>query len=65
MQDLLGPTDTRAAFISDPFHGKPPEELSAMTISETVLILAGGTAALPILFGIRLAMRAEAFIAIA
>jgi len=31
-----------------------------MTISETVLILAGGTAALAILFGIRLAMRAVA-----
>jgi protein-S-isoprenylcysteine O-methyltransferase Ste14 len=33
---------------------------SAMTISETVLILAGGTAVLAILFGIRLAMRAVA-----
>jgi protein-S-isoprenylcysteine O-methyltransferase Ste14 len=33
---------------------------SAMTISETVLILAGGTAFLAILFGIRLAMRAVA-----
>ena len=31
-----------------------------MTISETVLILAGGTAVLAILFGIRLAMRAVA-----
>ena len=31
-----------------------------MTISETVLILAGGTAVLSILFGIRLAMRAVA-----
>jgi protein-S-isoprenylcysteine O-methyltransferase Ste14 len=31
-----------------------------MTISETVLILAGGTAVLAILFGIRLAMRARA-----
>src|SRR6266852_6191770 len=31
-----------------------------MTISETVVILAGGTAALAILFGIRLAMRAVA-----
>ena len=31
-----------------------------MTISETVLILAGGTAVLTILFGIRLAMRAVA-----
>ena len=29
-----------------------------MAISETVLILAGGTAVLSILFGIRLAMRA-------
>ena len=33
---------------------------SAMTISETVLILTGGTAVLAILFGIRLAMRAVA-----
>jgi protein-S-isoprenylcysteine O-methyltransferase Ste14 len=31
-----------------------------MTISETVLILAGGTAVLAILFGIRLTMRADA-----
>jgi hypothetical protein len=35
-------------------------EVSIVAISETVLILAGGTAALSILFGIRLAMRAVA-----
>jgi protein-S-isoprenylcysteine O-methyltransferase Ste14 len=35
-------------------------EVSIVAISETVLILAGGTAVLSILFGIRLAMRAVA-----
>jgi protein-S-isoprenylcysteine O-methyltransferase Ste14 len=38
----------------------PEREVSIVAISETVLILAGGTAVLSILFGMRVAMRAVA-----
>ena len=38
----------------------PGWEVSIVAISETVLVLAGGTAVLSILFGMRLAMRAVA-----
>src|SRR5258708_7857330 len=38
----------------------PGREVSIVAISETVLVLAGGTAVLSILFGVRVAMRAVA-----
>jgi hypothetical protein len=38
----------------------PDREVSIVVISETVLILAGGTAVLSIVFGMRVAMRAVA-----